>query len=166
MKLVFNNNTINWSDRCLDDHKTKCFNGLLFKPRLNDEKSVIILLPIKTIQKLIVHKLTRDKQFRLTFYEKLRCTLNRFIFNYIFFYELSHLRLKIVTGEFGGLKTLNTFGNCQRPVFPLGGSQQMHRITNLWKLGPIGHWSCKNSVKIVYFQLGIKRLLARSLLLI
>ena len=34
------------------------------------------------------------------------------------------------------LKTLDTIGNCQRPVFPLGVSQHyMHKITNLWKFG-------------------------------
>ena len=32
-----------------------------------------------------------------------------------------------------GLKTLDTFGNCQRPVILLGVSQRMHKITNLWK---------------------------------
>ena len=46
-----------------------------------------------------------------------------FVVNYaegiIFFYHL-HL-----------LKTLDTIGNCHRPVFPLGVSQHMHRITNL-----------------------------------
>ena len=26
----------------------------------------------------------------------------------------------------------STFGNCQRPVFSLGVSQQMHKITNIW----------------------------------
>ena len=31
------------------------------------------------------------------------------------------------------LKALDTFGNCQRPVFLLGVSQHMHIITNLWK---------------------------------
>ena len=31
------------------------------------------------------------------------------------------------------LKTLDTMGNCQRPVFWLGVSQHMHKITNLWK---------------------------------
>ena len=31
------------------------------------------------------------------------------------------------------LKTLDTIGNCQRPVFSLGVSQHMHKITNLWK---------------------------------
>ena len=30
-------------------------------------------------------------------------------------------------------KTLDTIGNCQRPVFSLGVSQHMHKITNLWK---------------------------------
>ena len=29
------------------------------------------------------------------------------------------------------LKALNTFGNCQRPVFSLGVSQNLHKITNL-----------------------------------
>ena len=29
------------------------------------------------------------------------------------------------------LKTLDTFGNCRRPVFSLGVSQHMHKITNL-----------------------------------
>ena len=31
------------------------------------------------------------------------------------------------------LKTLDTTGNCQRPVFSLGVSQHMHKLTNLWK---------------------------------
>ena len=31
------------------------------------------------------------------------------------------------------LKTLDTIGNCQRPVFSLGVSQHMHKTTNLWK---------------------------------
>ena len=33
--------------------------------------------------------------------------------------------------------TLDTFGNCQRPIFSLGVSQHnfMHSITNLWKCG-------------------------------
>ena len=31
------------------------------------------------------------------------------------------------------LKTTDTIGNCQRPAFPLGVSQHMHKITNLWK---------------------------------
>ena len=31
------------------------------------------------------------------------------------------------------LKTLETIGNCQRPVFSLGVSQHMHKITNLGK---------------------------------
>ena len=30
------------------------------------------------------------------------------------------------------LKTLDTFGHCQRPVFSLGVSQHMRKITNLW----------------------------------
>ena len=29
------------------------------------------------------------------------------------------------------IKTLDTFGNCQRPVFSLGVSQHEHKITNL-----------------------------------
>ena len=31
------------------------------------------------------------------------------------------------------LKTLDTIGNFQRPVFSLGESQHMHKITNLWR---------------------------------
>ena len=33
------------------------------------------------------------------------------------------------------LKALNTFGNCQRPVFSLGVSPNMHKLTNLCKFG-------------------------------
>ena len=33
------------------------------------------------------------------------------------------------------LKTLDTIGNCQRPVFSLSVSQHMHKITNLGKFG-------------------------------
>ena len=31
------------------------------------------------------------------------------------------------------LKTVDTIGNCQRPVFSLGVSQHVHKITTLWK---------------------------------
>ena len=31
------------------------------------------------------------------------------------------------------LKTLDTIGNRQRPVFSRGGSQHMHKVTNQWK---------------------------------
>ena len=41
------------------------------------------------------------------------------------------------------IKTLDTFGNCQRPVFPLGVSQHMHTITNLWEFKLICARSCK-----------------------
>ena len=42
---------------------------------------------------------------------------------------LGHPRL----WHFHELKTVDTIGNCQRPVFSLGVSQHMHKITNLWK---------------------------------
>ena len=72
------------------------------------------------------------------------------------------------------LKALDTFGNCQRPVFSLGVSQHMHQITSLWKFGL--NWSLKlqeNDERIntlVVVQNSVlsdrnKRLLARSLLL-
>ena len=32
-----------------------------------------------------------------------------------------------------GLKTVDTIGNCQRPVFSLAVPEYMHKITNLWK---------------------------------
>ena len=38
-------------------------------------------------------------------------------------------------------KTLDTFGNCPRPVFSLVVSQHMHKITNLWKFEL--NWSLK-----------------------
>ena len=31
------------------------------------------------------------------------------------------------------LKTMDTIGNCQRPVFTVGVPQHMHNITNLYK---------------------------------
>ena len=37
------------------------------------------------------------------------------------------------------LKALDRFGNCQRPVFLLGVSQHLPKITNLWKFDSIGH---------------------------
>ena len=37
--------------------------------------------------------------------------------------------------------SLDTIGNCQRPVFSLGVSQHMHKITNLWKFEL--NWSSK-----------------------
>ena len=39
------------------------------------------------------------------------------------------------------LKALNMIGGCQRPVFSLGVSQHMHKITNLWKFEL--NWSSK-----------------------
>ena len=51
-----------------------------------------------------------------------------------------------------GLKTLDTFGNCQRPVFSLGVSQHMHKITNLWKF-ELNYWSlCGFIKKIIVIQ--------------
>ena len=35
--------------------------------------------------------------------------------------------------EYYYLKGMYTFGNCQRPVLPLGVAQHKHKITNLWK---------------------------------
>ena len=34
-------------------------------------------------------------------------------------------------GDINNLKIVDTIGNCQRPVFSLGASQHMHKITNL-----------------------------------
>ena len=52
-------------------------------------------------------------------------------------------RISLIPGWFGSdhkvnaVKSLSkgrhTIGNCQRPVFSLGVSQHMHKITNLWK---------------------------------
>ena len=42
------------------------------------------------------------------------------------------------------LKALDTFGNCQRPVFLLGIPQHMHKIK---QSGLIGHRSCKRIMK-------------------
>ena len=39
------------------------------------------------------------------------------------------------------LKTPDTIGDCQRPVFPLGVSQHAHKITKLWKFEL--NWSSK-----------------------
>ena len=39
------------------------------------------------------------------------------------------------------LKTLDTIGNCQRPVFTFGVSQHKPKITNLWKFEH--NWSSK-----------------------
>ena len=39
------------------------------------------------------------------------------------------------------VKTLDTFGNCHRPVFSIGVSQLKRKLTNLWKFGL--HWSSK-----------------------
>ena len=68
---------------------------------------------------------------------------------------------------------MDTFGNCQRPMFSLGVSQRMHRITNLWQLW--FNWSSKlqenndrkNTLvaQCVCFQMPNKRLHARSLLI-
>ena len=45
--------------------------------------------------------------------------------------------------EHPALKTLDSIGNCQRPVFSLGVSQHMHKITNLWKF--VLNWSREKS---------------------
>ena len=45
------------------------------------------------------------------------------------------------------LKTLDTIGNCQRPVFSLGVSQHMHKITTCENLSLIGRWSCEITTK-------------------
>ena len=45
----------------------------------------------------------------------------------------------------GNLKTLDTIGNCQRPVFSLGLSQHMHKLNE--NLSLIGRRSCKIIMK-------------------
>ena len=45
------------------------------------------------------------------------------------------------------LKTLDTFGNCQKPFFPLCVSQHMHKITNCENLSLIGRRSCEILMK-------------------
>ena len=45
------------------------------------------------------------------------------------------------------LEALNTFGNCQRPVFSLGVSQHMHNKQICDNLDPVGHLSCKRIMK-------------------
>ena len=57
--------------------------------------------------------------------------------------------------------TLDASGNCQRPVFSIGVSQHMHKITNIWKFKL--DWSSKLrdnnerktplSHEVVYFQM-------------
>ena len=71
------------------------------------------------------------------------------------------------------LKALDTFGNCQRPVFSLGVSQLMHEIANLYKFGL--NWSSilqKNNEKkktllhfFMCFQIHNKRLQLKSFIL-
>ena len=41
--------------------------------------------------------------------------------------------LSPVRTSYLALKTVDIIGNCQRPVFSLGVSQYIHKITNLWK---------------------------------
>ena len=44
--------------------------------------------------------------------------------------QLKEMHLAVMSGNLN-LKTLDTNGNCQRPVFSLCASQRMHKITNL-----------------------------------
>ena len=43
--------------------------------------------------------------------------------------------------SFSSLEAVDTIGNCLRPVFSLGVSQNMHKITDLWKFEL--NWSSK-----------------------
>ena len=53
-----------------------------------------------------------------------------------------------------------------KPVFSLGVSQHMNKITNLWKFGPIGHrncrWKMKEKTPLLRFQMHNKRLQLNS----
>ena len=53
----------------------------------------------------------------------------------------------LMDGFSGSLKTLDTIGNCLRPVFSLAVSQHMHKITNMGNLSSIGHRSCEIIMK-------------------
>ena len=53
------------------------------------------------------------------------------------------------------LKTLDTFGNCQRLVFSLGVSQHMHQITNMLKFGC---QSCKRIMEEKYTSCVLSKL--------
>ena len=59
--------------------------------------------------------------------------------NKLFFQWLMRMTLRSCGVSVHFIKgKLETFGNCQRPVFPLGVSHYMH-ITNLWKF--VIHWA-------------------------
>ena len=59
-------------------------------------------------------------------------------FRVVFVFFNISVSLSLIT-----LKTLDTIGNCQRPVFSF-----LHKITNLWKfVNSIGHRSCKEIMK-------------------
>ena len=45
--------------------------------------------------------------------------------------DKSNKKKRVVSGQDKPLKALDTFSSCQRPVFSLGVSQHMHKITNL-----------------------------------
>ena len=73
-----------------------------------------------------------------------------------------YIHLKIKNSNYYVLKTLDTIGNCQRPVFSLCVSQHMHKMTKQTcaNLSSIGRRSCKiskeknesNSCKITSFS--------------
>ena len=46
-----------------------------------------------------------------------------------------------------GLKTVDTIGNCQRPVFSLGVSHHIHKWTNLWKFELNRSWNLRDNKK-------------------
>ena len=50
------------------------------------------------------------------------------------------------------LKTLDTFGSCQRPVFSLGVSQHMHEVTNLGKIELNCDPLCENESDVGNFK--------------
>ena len=85
--------------------------------------------------KLFVWKFTSFSNTLLTS----KCAFSYLYNNYPVIFTkklLCSLILEELPKLYPALKAVDTIGNCQRPLFSLGVSQHMHKITNLWKFEP------------------------------
>ena len=105
--------------------KTKDFSQI----QLCDCKNIFLFLETHRFEE----KKTEDKEWGQL--GSILLQVSSFVSSYQF------SKMFFISKEIRSLKTLDTIGNCQRPVFSLSLSQHMHKITNLWKFEP--DWSSK-----------------------
>ena len=134
--LGFNSNCINFfsSDQSLVYWETTEKNN-----GVQNIKHGLFQSPTKNILIYIICNVTSTLhwEFRHAFTDRRIYTqhvgLHGLLINDVKWSTAHNVRHRQIEKKVDELKTIDTIGNCQRPVFSLGVSQHKHKITKLWK---------------------------------